>query len=208
TAEGSIIDEDSKPGDQADPATITLFSPHNPDGPSGPDDSSVAMPCNTNWQCLPKFVSVWDPKDPFTPLRKMRYSYNWVGDIMSVEGWLEEANFLQRRHAKPGALFAKDAPGQSLKPRWHTLTQLDYDSTGNIIWRTGGLSTDERPLNCTTYDYDDAYKHLPVKVSRFINGCSGQSLVTQNIFDRGFEQIVKTIAPNNHFQEIRHSSHF
>nr|WP_256327749.1 RHS repeat-associated core domain-containing protein [Nitrosospira sp. Nl5] len=204
TNDGSIIDEDSRAGAEADPVSITLFSGQDsstPDGPSRPDYTGV-MPCNANWQCRPEFITVWDPKAPSFPLRKMRYNYNGSGDIVSVEGWLEEANFLQRSHAKPGALFAKDAPGQSLKQGWHMLTQLDYDISGNIIFIVGGVSTDNRPLSCTTYEYDDFYRHLPRKTSRFNNGCGGQSLVTQNIFDRGFQQVVKSIAPNHHFQEI------
>ena len=66
TDNGAIIDEgESNPSDVADTTTITLFSSKKTsdflnNGPSGPDDPAP-LTCTSNWQCLPDFVSIWEP---------------------------------------------------------------------------------------------------------------------------------------------------
>jgi RHS repeat-associated protein len=217
TDNGAIIDKgESNPIDVADTTTITLFSSKNTfdfrnNGPSGPNDPTP-LTCTSDWECLPDFVSIWEPEKgsrvdatSYNLLRKSRFTYNnATKDIQSVEGWLERnAEPLDRRHPAGTNSIAPKPSGQSLQRGWHRFATLSYDNWGNVTQTVSGEPLGGSPPTCTTIAYDDPYQHLPNIVRNFKDGCTGKVLETQSIFDRGFEQVVSSIAPNGSSSEIR-----
>ena len=212
---GAVKDEDSKPTDVADITTITLFSPKGtaqPDGPSNSLDTPEILPCTPDWQCLPDFVSIWKPQPvlwsihPDKLLRKSRFTYNdATKDIQSVEGWLDDQSIsLDRHHPAGNNSTAPKPPGQSLNNAWHTLATLNYDTWGNVTRTVSGQSSGGSPASCTAIIYDGPYQYLPNFVEHFTDGCAGSALETKTIFDRGFEQVVSSIAPNGSSSEIHY----
>ena len=215
TDSGAIVDGDSKPGDVADATTVTLYSPNNlldPDGPSGPDDTPALLPCTSDWQCLPDYVSVWEPQpvlggaNPATLLRKSRFTYTAAGDLASVQGWLADDAAPLQRHNAAGGSTAPDPAGQALAKGWHTSTTLNYDPWGNVIQTASTQSPGGSPAACTAVGYDKAYEQLPNLVRNLKDGCDGTALETQSVFDRGFEQVASSIAPNAGASEIHYDA--
>ena len=211
TDRGAVKDEDSRPADRADATTITLFSSHDP---SGSQALSAPLPCTPDWQCLPDYISIWEPQptrtgnDPDKLLRKSHFTYTATRDIRSVEGWLDvPAKPLERHHPAGAGGMAPEPPGQSLGRGWHTFATLSYDTWNNLIQTVGGQSPGGSPPRCTTIVYDTPYQHLPSIMRDFKDGCSGSALTTQSVFDRGFEQVVSSVSPNGGVSEIRHD-HF
>jgi hypothetical protein len=214
TDKGAVKDEDSKPSDVADATTIALFSPKDPfdsDGPSGPNDTPALLPCTSDWQCLPDYVSTWETQptlaggDPPKLLRKSHFTYNTAtGDVQSVKGWLEKSSEpLERHHPAGNNSTAPKPAGQSLNRGWHTFATLNYDTWGNVIQTASGQSPGGSPPSCSAIGYDKPYQHLPNVVHNLKDGCDGSFLETQSVFDRGFEQVVSSIAPNGGSSEIR-----
>ena len=214
TDRGAVKDGDSKPSDVADVTTITLFSPQDafdPDGPGSSEDTSAVLPCSSDWQCLPVYVSIWEPQstvlgnNPDKLLRKSRYRYSASGDVQSVEGWLDApAQALERHHPSGNNSIAPQPAGQSINRGWHTLATLSYDAWGNVTQTMSGQSAGGSPASCTATGYDDAYQHLPRVVRRFTNGCAGSALSTNVVFDRGFGQVVASTAPDGGSSELRY----
>lgn len=214
TEKGSIKDEDSDPTYSPDATTITLFSSKDaifdPDGPTNIVGTPAPLPCTSDWQCLPDYVSIWEHKPTRLDsnyaelLRKSRLTYNkTTKDLQSIEGWLKDSSIpLDRRHPAGNDNTAPEPSGQTLKKGWHTLATLNYDTWGNVILATSGHSPSGSPPNCTAIGYDKPYQHLSNIVRQFIDGCSGSALETQIIFDRGFAQVVSSTAPNGRSSEI------
>ena len=212
---GAVKDEDSKPSDVADATTITLFSPrgeYHLDGPSSSIDTPAFLPCTSEWQCLPEFISIWKPQptlpgsNPDKLLRKSRFTYNDVTkDIESVEGWLEDvAEPLNRHHPAGNNSTAPQPAVQALARGWHTFAALSYDTWGNVTRTVSGHSPGGSPPSCSISIYDGPYQHLPNFVKRFTDGCAGSALETQTIFDRGFHKVVRSIAPSGSPSEVHY----
>ena len=212
---GAILDQgESNPSNIADTTTITLFSknPLNSDGPISSTDTPDILPCTSDWQCLPDFVSIWEPqstrtgKEPDLLLRKSHFVYNdTTQDIESVEGWLQGDSIPLDRHHPAGINSTAPKPsGQSIRTGWHRFATLSYDNWGNVTQTVSGQTPGGSPPICTTIDYDEPYQHLPHVVRNFKDGCGGADLKTQSVFDRGFEQVVSSIAPNGASSEIRY----
>lgn len=218
TDEGAIADQgESNPSDIPDAITTTLFSSRNPfdfrnDGPSRLDDTNGLMECNSNWQCLPDFVSIWEPKpiqgdsSHAVPLRKSRFTYNSdTGDVQSVEGWLKDNSIsLDRHHPEGASNTAPNPSGQSLDRGWHRFATLSYDNWGNVIQTLSGQTPGGSLPTCTKIAYDEPYQHLPSVVRNFKDGCGGTALETQTVFDRGFEQVVSSTTPSGDSSEVRY----
>ncbi|WP_027156688.1 RHS repeat-associated core domain-containing protein [Methylobacter luteus] len=204
-----VKDEDS--AEDPDETTITLFSSKDASNPNGPENSSLGtpgpIPCTSDWQCLPDFVSIWQP-DPGYPdklLRKSRITYEPVTkDVKSIQGWLDKSSIpLGRHHPAGNNRTAPNPAGQSLDSGWHNLATLSYDAWGNVIQTASGQSPGGSPPSCIATVYDEPYQHLPNVVRQFKNGCGSAALETRSVFDRGFEQAVNSIAPNGSTSEIR-----
>jgi RHS repeat-associated protein len=218
TDEGAIIDQgESNPNDIPDTTTVTLFSSKNKfdfsnDGPSRLDDTNGLIECNSNWQCLPDFVSIWKPEpiqgdsSHAVPLRKSRFTYSpTTGDVKSVEGWLKDDSISLDRHNPAGANnIAPEPSGQSLDRGWHKFATLSYDNWGNVIQTVSGQALGGSPPTCTEIAYDEPYQHLPSVVRSFKDGCGGTALETESVFDRGFEQVISSTAPSGDSSEFRY----
>jgi RHS repeat-associated protein len=217
TDNGAIKDDDSNPSDIADTTTITLFSSKNTldflnNGPSGPDGTTAPLECTSNWQCLPDYVTIWEPQptlggsNPAKLLRKSRFTYYpETKDVQSVEGWLQGNSMPLDRHHSAGVNSTAPMPsGQSLNQGWHRFATLSYDNWGNVIQTVSGQPLGGSPPTCTTIAYDEPYQHLPRLVRNFKDGCNGTSLETQSVFDRGFEQVVSSISPTGDSSEIQY----
>jgi RHS repeat-associated protein len=204
-----VKDEDSE--EDPDETTITLFSSKDALNPDGPENSSLgtpdSIPCTSDWQCLPDFVSIWrpDPGYPDKLLRKSRIIYDPVTkDVKSVQGWLQKPSLpLDRHHPASNNSTAPNPAGQSLDIGWHTLATLSYDTWGNVIQAASGQPPGGSPPSCLATGYDEPYQHLPNVVRQFKNGCGSAALETRSVFDRGFEQAASSIAPNGSSSEIR-----
>jgi RHS repeat-associated protein len=218
TDEGAIVVKgESNPNDIPDTTTVTLFSSKissDPDGPSDVPGMALGLPCTSNWQCQPDFVSIWEPQpglggsNPATLLRKSRFTYDSdTGDVQSVEGWLKEDSIsLDRHHPSGASNTAPNPSGQSLNAGWHKFATLSYDNWGNVIQTVSGQTPGGSPPTCTTIAYDEFYQHLPSVVRNFKDGCGGTALETQSVFDRGFEQGVNSTAPSGNFSKIRYDA--
>lgn len=218
TDDGAIVDKgESNPNDIPDTTTITLFTSKNRfdfsnDGPSRLDDTYGFIECNSNWQCLPDFVSIWKPEpikndsSHAVLLRKSRFTYNsTTGDVQSVEGWLENDSIsLERHHPAGNSNTAPSPSGQSLNAGWHKFATLNYDNWGNVIQTVSGQTLGGSPPTCTQITYDEPYQHLPSVVRNFKDGCGGISLNTQSVFDRGFEQVIRSTGPSGDSGEVRY----
>lgn len=218
TDEGAIADKgESNPNDIPDAITTTLLSSKNTfdfrnDGPSRLDNTTGLIKCNSNWQCLPDFVSIWQPKpiqgdsSHAIPLRKSRFTYDSdTGDVQSVEGWLKDNSIsLDRHHPEGASNTAPDPSGQSLNLGWHRFATLSYDNWGNVIQTVSGQTPGGSLPTCTKIAYDEPYQHLPSVVRNFKDGCNGTALETQSVFDRGFEQVVSSTAPSGDSSEVRY----
>jgi RHS repeat-associated protein len=203
TDNGALKEEDGNPKDTT---TVTLFSSNEPSSPNTPSD----IHCNSDWQCLPNYVSIWEPQaqdkrfpDDFANLlRKSHVIYNTTGDVKFVDGWLENAQLLQRHHPTGDKSIAQNPAGQSLVRGWHRLSSLYYDNWGNIVATKGGESPGGSPPSCTTVTYDEPYKQLQNITRSFKDGCEGTALETQSHFHRGFEQVDYSIQPNGKYTSI------
>jgi RHS repeat-associated protein len=216
---GAVVDKgESNPADKPDAITFTLFSSldaFDHDGPNNSIDPPPVLPCTSDWQCLPSYVSIWEPQptrtgnDPDKLLRKSRFTYTLTGDVAagdlkSVQGWLAvPSQSLERHHPMGDNKTALKPAGQALARGWHTRAILIYDAWGNVIQTISGQSPGGSPPSCIAIGYDEPYQHLPNVVRNFKDGCGGSALETQTIFDRGFEQVVSSTAPNGSSSEIR-----
>jgi RHS repeat-associated protein len=192
----------AEPSDTPDTQTITLFSQNDPSGPN--DAPTGPLACTANWQCLPRYLSVWQPGGTFdTPLRKLRYTYTVpellskapAGDVKSIEGWLEHAEPLQRHHAT-GAAVAPPPTGQAISRGWHMLSTFHYDGWGNIEQQTGGGAADGTTTQCVSIEYESPFRELPARVRAFKNGCGSEALETTTVYDRGFARVTSGVAAN------------
>lgn len=206
---GALVDDDSI-ADLPEPVTVTLYSKQttSPDGPDNSSDTPAVLPCNQNWQCLPDFISVWQPQPitggslPDKLLRKSRLIYSSVGDLEAIEGYLLEPSPPLDRHHPNGASFTAPSPSnQASSQGWHRSATANHDPWGNISLITGS-TVGGSPSSCTKIEHDDPYQQLPSLVRSFTNGCSGFALVTQNVFDRGFALIEKIVRPNGESKTI------
>ena len=212
---GAIKDDDSKPTDEAEPTTTTLFTSADPsDSAILPGGISPPPPlsCTSEWQCKPNYVSIWELTqiDRFGEvfanlLRKSHFSYTENGDVQYVDGWLDAPIELLNRHHPAGiSSTAPQTAGQSRSRGWHRLAILAYDAWGNVIQTASGQSADGSIPGCTSIGYDTPYQHLPSSVRNYTEGCDGPALETQSVFDRGFQKVVSRIAPNGSFSEIHY----
>ena len=222
--DGAIIDEgESNASDISDAITTTLFTSKNKfdfgnDGPARLDDTNRLINCNSNWQCLTDFVSIWEPKPILGDrsnadlLREYRYTYDSkTGDVQSVEGLLKDRSLSLERHhtartSNPAGTsnIAPIPSGQSINSGWHRLATLKYDNWGNIIQTVSGQALGGSPPTCTEIAYDDSYQQLPSVVRNFKDGCGGKSLNTHSVYDRGFEQVISSTAPSGDSSEVRY----
>ncbi|MGZ9211666.1 MAG: RHS repeat-associated core domain-containing protein [Candidatus Binatia bacterium] len=205
TEEGSVLDEDSKPGDKPDANTITLYSSDDVREPADVGIRAAPIQCYANWQCKPAYMSIWEDirgQDFDTLLRKQYYTYTPAGDLASVEAWLQGTEPLERHHAS-GEAVANPPSDQSLAEGMHTLASYTYDDLGNVTQVAAGPGHDGKPLSCSTIAYDQAYQHLPHIMRAFKAGCEGAALETQTVFDRGSEQAVYSVETNGAASEVR-----
>jgi RHS repeat-associated protein len=199
----SVHEMGAEPSDTPETETITVLTQHDPSGPSILPTAPLA--CTADWQCLPIYISVWEPGGTFdTPLKKLRYTYTVsgllgtrapAGDLRSIDGWLESAEPLQR-HPATGAAAGPPPPGQAIARGWHTLARFGYDDWGNVEQQTGGGAADGISTPCIAFEYERPFRQLPDLVHAFKNGCGSEALDTAIVYDRGFGRVASSVAPN------------
>jgi YD repeat-containing protein len=199
-----IYEGGAEPSETADTRAVTLLSMNELTGPI--DDVSVPLACTADWVCLPNHMSIWNPDAATdTPLRKLKYTYSRAGDVSKIEGWLEEAERLQRHHAS-GSATAPPPAAQSVARGWHTLATYAYDVWGNLERRTGGGSPSAPTTECTQTAYEVPFRHLPMATRSFKSGCGSDALETRTVYDRGFEVVVDTVAPNGSRSQVKYDA--
>ncbi len=126
----------------------------------------------------------------YQTLRRERFGYTRQGDLAFEEYWLNPAYpHLARRHAD-GAEVAPLPSGLTSGSGWRRTMGYSFDET------YGGIKLEVRsgePTQCTTYDWDPAFRQLVAVTSEHFSGCSGNALVKRTDYDRAFATVALAV---------------
>ena len=151
-------------------------------------ETTTNFECDAAWRCLAKSVSTkWIVTSQSSAQyeRAFRFSYE-DGLLKSIEGYLDKAPALQRRHEDDADIA--DQPSGASTSGWITLERYGHDKLGNItsFERAGQVAA------CREIDFERNYGRYPsfVKVYK-TGGCKGEFLSAKLEYDTGFQALIE-----------------
>jgi RHS repeat-associated protein len=133
---------------------------------------------------------------PTGQMRSLAYGYDAKGRLTSAFGHLDGSLAMQRSNL--GGQTAS-APGDASQGSFVEFYAITYeDSTGNV------LSISLPPDRCESFTYDDKFDQLLASTSVYPSGCGTQAQTTNLQFERGFETLTQSQAPNGALTQMEY----